>query len=206
MHAFHDQQEGVGEARTHPWQGSIHDPGAKFVDFLKQPELVRSSLEDFLPYAAQPAIDRFFGLVEWMNGPDAPWETTECYLWPAASSHGNRLFAQYPIICSARLVFFNRNHQWQCRHGDFAFENLLARLQHREPVHPNACVGVFTVPTLFLSLSDDGGKTAPECKALGVRCYGFGITENAAFDALGLGVDAVRDVTQRTAEMMRLGG
>lgn len=204
MHAFHDHQEGVGEARPHPWQGSLHDPRAKFTDFLAHPELVRSSLEDFIPYAAQPAIDRFFSLVEWMSGPDAPWETTESYLWPPAAPHSNRFFAQYKIICSARLVFFNRDHHWQCRHGDWAFQNLLARLQHREPVHPNSCVGVFTMPTLFVSLSDDGGKTAPECKALGVRCYGFGNSENEAFDGVGLGVDAVREVTQGMAEMMKL--
>jgi hypothetical protein len=73
MHAFHDAQEGVGEPRPHPWQASMYDRSAKFVDFLKRPDLIRSSLEDFLPYAAQPAIDRFFQLVEWMNGPDTVW-------------------------------------------------------------------------------------------------------------------------------------
>jgi hypothetical protein len=202
MHAFHDAQEGVGEPRPHPWQGSLHDPNAKFVDFLKRPDLVRSSLEDFIPYASQPAIDRFFSLVEWMNGPDTVWETTESYLWPAAAPHSNRFFANYPIICSVRLVFFNRNHLWQCRQAEWTFGQLLNGLQRREPVHPNACVGVFTVPTLFLSLSNDGGKSALECKAIGVRCYGFGTSESQAFDGVGLGVDAVREVAEGMTKMM----
>jgi hypothetical protein len=203
MNAFHDKKEGIGETRPHPWQRSLHDPNAKFADFLKRPDLVRTSLEDFVPYAAQPAIDRFFQLVEWMNGPDTLWETTESYLWPPLSPHTNQFFALYPVICSARLVFFNRNHLWQCRNAEWAFTDFLARLSKRQSPPPNACVGVFMLPTLFLSLSDDGGKTAPECKALGVRCYGFGSTENEAFDAVGVGVDAVREVAQDLAEMIR---
>jgi len=204
IHVFHDAEEGVGEPRPHPWQGSIHDPNAKFVDFLKRPDLVRISLEDFLPYAAQPAIDRFFRLVEWMNGPGTIWETTESYLWPPASPHTNRVFSQYPVICSARMVFFTRDHLWQCRNADWAFRNLLDRLRNRKPTPPNACIGVFTVPTLFASLSTDGGKTAPECKALGARCYGFGNTDNEAFDSVGLEVDALREVVERMAEMISL--
>lgn len=205
MRAFHDAEEGRGEPRTHPWQGSLRDPNAKFIDFLEHPELVRTSLEDFVPYAAQPAIDRFFSLIEWMSCPNNIWETTESYLWPPASPHKNQFFKQYPIICSARLAFFNREHSWQCRHAMWAFESLLAGLQRRQPTPPNACVGVFTLPTLFLSLSDDGGASAPECKALGVRCYGFGTTNDNAFDAIGLGIDAVREVTEGMAKLINLG-
>ena len=61
------------------------------------------------------------------------------------------------------------------------------------------------MPTLFVSLSTDGGKTAPECRALGVRCYGFGTGENQSFDAVGLGVDAVRKIAEDIAEMIRRG-
>ncbi|PZR74082.1 MAG: hypothetical protein DLM73_08970 [Chthoniobacterales bacterium] len=205
MRAFHDKAEGeIGAARMHPWGGSLHDPNAKFVDFLKRPDLVRSSLEDFIPYAAVPAIDRFFSLIEWMNGADTVWETTESYLWPPAAPQSNRSFAQYRIVCSARLVFFHRDHLWQLRHGDWAFTSLLRRLERREPVVPNACVGVFIAPTLFVSLSEDGGRTAPEAKVLGVRCYGFGNSEKEAFEGVGFGVDAVRSLTADMAEFMRV--
>jgi hypothetical protein len=65
-------------------------------------------------------------------------------------------------------------------------------------------VGVFTFPTLFLALSDDGGLTAPECRALGVRFYGFGDTDNEAFDGFGVGVQAVQDVTKRIGDLIML--
>ena len=137
-----------------------------------------------------------------MNGPNTVWETTESYLWPRPRRTRIDFFADYPIICSVRLVFFNRNHLWQCRQADWAFGRLLNGLQRREPVQPNACVGVFTVPTLFLSLSNDGGKSAPECKAVGVRCYGFGTSKNQAFEGVGWGADAVREVAEGMVEMM----
>jgi len=205
MHVFHDPGEGKGEPRLHPWGVSAHDPDAKFVDFLKCPDLIRTSLEDFIPYAHQPAIERFFELIEWMRGSETIWETTESKFWPI-STHTNRFFAQYPLTCSGRLVFFCRNHSWQCRHATWLFENFLQRLVRRQPTSPNACVGAFMFPIQFLLLSGDGGQTAPECRALGVRCYGFGRNEDEAFKGFGLGVDAVRDSAQSLAEMMMVSG
>jgi hypothetical protein len=201
MHAFHDLQEEVGEPRLHPWDRSASDPNARFVNFRNHPELVRTSLEDFVPYAHQPAIDRFFELVEWMNSSESIWETTESKFW-RVSTHTNRFFSPYRLTCSGRLVFFCRDHLWQCTRSEWAFTNLLARLENRQPTPLNACVGVFTMPTLFLSLSDDGGRTAPECKALGVRCYGFGNTEDEAFQGFGSGVHAVRDSSHQMSAMI----
>lgn len=205
MHAFHDAEEAKGESRPHPWKVSAHDPNAKFFDCLKRPDLVRTSLEDFIPYAHQPAIERFFEMVEWMCGPETLWETTESKFWPP-STHSNRFFSQYPITCSGRLVFFCRDHSWQCRHSAWAFDNLLKRLVQREPTPPNACVGVFMFPIQFLSLSEDCCQTAPECRALGVRCYGFGRNDDEVFNAFGFGVDAVRDCSQGLAEMILASG
>ena len=205
MHAFHDAEEGIGEPRPHPWQGSAYDPNARFVDFLRYPELIRTSLEDFLPYSDRPAIERFFQLLEWMQSPSTIWETTESKFWPV-STQSNRSFAQYRLICSGRLVFFCRDYLWQCKNSHWAFTQLLKRLKDYAPVAANACVGVFTVPTLFVSLSEDGGVTAPECKALGIRCYGFGNSEDEAFDGFGAGVDAVRSCIENMAEMIIASG
>jgi len=201
MRAFHDEQEGKGEPRTHPWKGSIFDPSAKFIDCLKEPELIRPGLEDFAPYVEQPAIERFFRLIELMCSANNIWETTESYLWPPVSPHSKPVLLAILAHLFCAACVFNRVHAWQCRYGHWAFENLLAGLQQREPTPPNACVGVFTVPTLFLSLAGDG-KPAPVCKALGIRCYGFGANDDEAFDAVGLGVDAVREVTHGMAKMI----
>jgi len=176
-----------------------------FVDFLKHPELIRTSLEDFIPFKNQLAVERFFELVEWMLNDDSPWETTESKFWSPVRNTGPA-FPDYSVICSGRLVFFCRNHLWQSRHSDWLFSRLLEGLLRHKPVVPNACVGVFTVPTLFVSLSQDQGKTAPLCAALGVRCYGFGNTEDEAFDGFGSGVDAVRTCTQQIGEMLIASG
>jgi hypothetical protein len=91
---------------------------------------------------------------------------------------------------------------WQCTHSEWLFNHLLSDLLQYKPIAPDACVGVFTLPTLFLSLSDDNGRTVPVCSAIGVRCYGFGNTDDEAFGGFGCGVDAVMTCTRRLGEMV----
>ena len=64
--------------RSHPWTLSEGNPSHRYVDFKRTPALVRSSLEDFLPWAAWPCVETFYGLVEWINGPDSSLESNDC--------------------------------------------------------------------------------------------------------------------------------
>jgi len=64
--------------RVHPWTVAQGNPGCRYRDFKETPALVRSSLEDFLPWAAWPCVDTFYRLVEWLNGPDSILESNDC--------------------------------------------------------------------------------------------------------------------------------
>ena len=201
MHAFHDVQEGIGEPRTHPWTSSLYDPTARFTDFRKHPELVETSLEDFIPYARFPGTQKFYELIRLLNRSESIWETTEAKFWPP-SIHTNGFFSKYGLICSGRFVFFCRDYRWQCNHAEQFFPVLLQNLQRLEPTAPNACVGVFLMPTIFAAISEEDAP--PFCQAFGVRCYGFGNGEDEVFRGFGIGVDSVRLVTDQLERLIEL--
>lgn len=69
-----------GPVRAHPWTGARVDPSGRYFDFKKEPGLIRTSLEDLRPWAAWPAIDTFYRLLEWLNGADSILESNDCAL------------------------------------------------------------------------------------------------------------------------------
>ena len=73
--------------RAHPWTVATSDPRNHYRDFKAAPWAIRTSLEDFTPWSAWPAIDRFHGLVEWINGSSSTLESNDCaFEGPCANS------------------------------------------------------------------------------------------------------------------------
>lgn len=48
------------EPRSHPWAGAVASPGCRYYDFKVEPDLIRSVLEDFLPWSHHPAVTTFY--------------------------------------------------------------------------------------------------------------------------------------------------
>jgi len=84
----YDQADSVSTSvRSHPWTVATADAKSCYRDFKENAALIRTSLEDFLPWAAWPAIERFYGIVEWLNGPDSMLESNDCaFSGPAPNS------------------------------------------------------------------------------------------------------------------------
>jgi hypothetical protein len=66
------------EPRSHPWSAARTNSTYRYYDFTTSPALIRTSLEDFLPWAQHPAIERFFVLLEWLNGSTSLLESNDC--------------------------------------------------------------------------------------------------------------------------------
>jgi hypothetical protein len=66
--------------RHHPWTVSAQDPQFKYHDFKESPELIREVLEDFKPWERYQAIQLFYEMLEWLNGPESIFETSDCRL------------------------------------------------------------------------------------------------------------------------------
>ena len=52
------------EPRSHPWVGATASPTARYYDFKAEPERIRTSLEDFLPWSHEPAVVVLYELLE----------------------------------------------------------------------------------------------------------------------------------------------
>ena len=63
--------------RQHPWVPSEEQPEAQYYDFRKHPEWIRERLEDFQPHDAFSAIQRYYDLLEWLNGPNSHLESND---------------------------------------------------------------------------------------------------------------------------------
>jgi hypothetical protein len=64
--------------RSHPWTVAAENPAARYLDLRADPALIRTSLEDFLPWSDWPAVDTFYSLLEWLNGAGSTLESNDC--------------------------------------------------------------------------------------------------------------------------------
>jgi hypothetical protein len=87
MKTYDQSDPEPGSLRSHPWTVATTDSESRYRDFKENPALVRTSLEDFLPWAEWPAVQRFYDIVEWINGCDSVLESNDCaFDGPSANS------------------------------------------------------------------------------------------------------------------------
>lgn len=107
----HQVDEKVG--RNHPWTVSDFDEGHKYYDFKKNPELIRTSLEDFLPYSDKEPIETFYKFLEWINGSQSVLETNDCALRYARENISTNT-SKKKLEISGRVMIFFRTLQFNC--------------------------------------------------------------------------------------------
>ncbi len=91
--------------RAHPWTEAGSDAAHRYYDFRRQPELIRSVLEDFIGHSAYPAVETFYRLVEWLSSDDCAFESNDCaFTAPAIDSARETK----RVACSGRLMIFFR--------------------------------------------------------------------------------------------------
>jgi hypothetical protein len=107
VQAYDHNDPNSTNARSHPWNVAEHDSTHRYYNFRENIGLIRSSLEDFKPWEHYPAIDSFYNLLEWLNGPDSVFESNDCaFSGPMANT--NARFAQR-LQCSGRLMILYRD-------------------------------------------------------------------------------------------------
>lgn len=94
--------------RSHPWSGSATDPRAQYLDLRASPALVRTALEDFVPWSAEPAVQRFYTLLEWINGASLLLESNDCSFSPPERD-ANATTSSQAFECSGRLMILFRD-------------------------------------------------------------------------------------------------
>jgi hypothetical protein len=139
------------EPRSHPWADTPGSPPARYYDLTTTPALIRSALEDFVPWSHYPAIDVFYSLLEWLNRPGAALESNDCaFSAPELQGHPERADA---LQCQGRVMVLFRALEHN-RDGHIAgLENRLHQsLAPLDPTFDGGAIGTTLVPVRYRAL------------------------------------------------------
>ncbi|HEX2872256.1 MAG TPA: hypothetical protein VHP33_13385 [Polyangiaceae bacterium] len=139
--------------RSHPWLGAASDKTSRYYDLTASPALIRSSLEDFLPWARYAAVDAFYVLLERVNHEKSLLESNDCaFTGPHPSKSTS---SQKALECSGRVMVLFRDLTRNTVDGQIeALKNdLHFALGKLDPNFRSGVVGTTIVPVRYLALS-----------------------------------------------------
>lgn len=138
--------------RSHPWIDAESDPACRYYDFKIQPDLIRSSLEDVQQWTSYPAIETFYRLLEWLNGPASIFESNDSAFNGAVATAGTP--PSNPLQCSGRLMILYRNLALNTSPEQMRWlAGTTARaLSEADPMFEGGAVAVTIVTTRFTAL------------------------------------------------------
>jgi hypothetical protein len=139
------------QPRSHPWTDTAGSPQERYYDLTATPSLIRSSLEDFVPWSHYPAVDAFYSLLEWLNRPESAVESNDC-AFTGPKPH-QRPEVGPELQCQGRVMLLFRALE-QNRDGHIAgLENSLHRsLAPLDPTFDGGAIGTTVVPVRFRAL------------------------------------------------------
>ena len=70
--------EPLNQTRSHPWTNAASNTAYRYYDFKAEPQLIRTVLEDFVPWSHYPAVTRLYALLERLNSPASVLESNDC--------------------------------------------------------------------------------------------------------------------------------
>lgn len=158
------------EPRSHPWSGSATDASARYYDFTASPELIRTSLEDFLPFRHYPAVEDFYALLERVNHPKSPLESSDCAFNPPAPNETRLVKAE--LECSGRLMLLYRDLTLNTRRDRVSWLKTAfhQQLGHVDPKFRLGMIGTTLIPVRYLTRPES--EQAGEQLLLGFWAYG----------------------------------
>lgn len=138
------------EPRSHPWLGTPSTPQCTYYDLTATPALIRSALEDFVPWSHYPAIDAFYSLLEWLNRADSPLESNDCaFTGPEPDEQGG----EHRLQCSGRVMLLFRALELNRGERVGWLENRLHRgLAPLDPAFEGGAIGTAIVPVRYRAL------------------------------------------------------
>lgn len=138
----------------------VSDDANVYLDFKKHPELIRSTLEDLIPFKKWGFVEQFYTLIEWLNSPRSLLESNDC-VFNAAEDNPDQ---QYPYAkkCSARLMILFRDipENCQAKSIDWLMQNILLQVSTTKLGFKAGAICLSQSPTCYLVLgskADTGG-------------------------------------------------
>ncbi len=145
------------QARSHPWTDATANSAFRYYDLRASPALIRTSLEDFVPWSKYGAVERFYLLLEWLNGATSLLESNDCEFTSPHANENDQGGQAYE--CSGRLMVLFRELPRNLAPADLpaltlAFHHALAPL---DPDFEHGMVGTTLLPVRYLSLPGSAG-------------------------------------------------
>ncbi len=140
------------EPRSHPWTDAVTSAAFRYYDLRATPSLIRTALEDFVPFGDHAAVTRFYALLEWLNGDDSPFESSDCaFTAPHANGTADRARA---FECSGRIIVLFRDLPLNASPPDVAWLTgaLHRDLSERDALFELGVIGTTRVPARYLAL------------------------------------------------------
>ena len=160
MKTYVNRGEEESAVRSHPWSTSEANPDHRYYDFRARPDLIRSVLEDFRPWDAQPAVGAFYDLVLWINGPDSPFASNDCaFNGPADNTEPT---VARRLQCSGRLGLLFRDLLANTKEPEVTrlVDGIHARLSVLDPELVWGAVGTTRLNVDYLELHGGGARGA----------------------------------------------
>jgi len=172
--------EDLPPKRTHPWAFAEGRPDLIYYDFKKNPEKIREVLEDFKPLEHYPAIQKYYDLLEWLNGESSIFETNDCTL-SQLEIHQDpppMIPLVSPIGIHGRLTIIYRNLELNTQETDIDWlsGSLLRVLSAIPKFHAVVKIGLWQ--HRFTAIGKAGN-------AISLRFWAWGSDEDQAMTNLG---------------------
>ena len=189
MNVFELRDPGSLRLRTHPWTESETQAGARYWNLRAHPEQIRSHLEDLVPFADQSAIEEFFQILEWLNGPSSPLESNDCAFTGVVPNSGTMVEAELEASGRLMVLFRDLRKNLQIDAVGELTQTLAMALHELDPGMTAGAVGVSIVPVRYLQLQGDGHQ-------LMLSFWAWGNTETETWDNLHRTLSNLRTALQ----------
>jgi hypothetical protein len=144
--------------RSHPWVGAASDKTSRYYDLTATPAHIRSSLEDFVPWARYAAIEAFYVLLERINHSKSLLESNDCAFTGPHPSES--LATQKALECSGRVMVLFREPTRNTAPGQIETlkNELHLALAKLDPNFRSGVVGTTIVPVRYLALPEENDQ------------------------------------------------
>jgi hypothetical protein len=148
----------IDEPRSHPWLGAVDNPQAQYYDLTATPALIRSSLEDLLPWSRFPGVESFYGLLEQLNHPKSALESNDCAF---TGPHSNEdLTIPKALQCCGRVMVLFSTLERNTEDGlvEWLRNELHVELAELDSAFQWGVVGTTRIPVRYLALPEADGR------------------------------------------------
>lgn len=182
--AYHAKEFETAAPRAHPWSNALADESQVYVDFKERPDLIRICLEDLKPFEEEHFVERFYKLLEWLNGPSSLLESNDCAF---RGSIENTIDKQFPYArkCQGRLMILYRDIAENCQPQsiEWLMSNLHTSIQSVRPNFRSGAIGLSRMSTVYKTLGN-GPRTGAKGEQVMLSFFAYGKSDRRSYESM----------------------